>query len=60
MTLTEFRALHGDPSNWSGVEVEEYLSVCDQVEATQALRPDLDAAHVLVGGLTRSGKGGAA
>lgn len=33
MTLTQFRALHGDPKTWCGAEVEEYLAECDRVEA---------------------------
>ncbi|MFJ7497845.1 hypothetical protein ACIQZB_43535 [Streptomyces sp. NPDC097727] len=33
MTLTEFRAKHGDPQKWCGPEIEEYLTGCDRVEA---------------------------
>ncbi|MFD8851841.1 hypothetical protein [Streptomyces sp. NPDC059604] len=33
MTLTQFRALHGDPQGWCGPEIEEYLTECDRVEA---------------------------
>ncbi|WP_330435533.1 hypothetical protein OIC43_31050 [Streptomyces sp. NBC_00825] len=58
MTLNEFRAEHGDPQDWCSAEIDEYLSVCDTVEATPGPL-DLDVAHMLIGGMTRSGKGGA-
>ncbi|MFE7268511.1 hypothetical protein ACFU9B_42180 [Streptomyces sp. NPDC057592] len=58
MTLTQFRAEHGDPQDWCSAEIDEHLSVCDTAEATRGPL-DLDVAHMLIGGTTRSGKGGA-
>ena len=45
MTLTEFRAKHGDPQTWCGAEVEEYLTGCDRVEAIHT-RLDRAAAFI--------------
>ncbi|MGW1845756.1 hypothetical protein [Streptomyces sp. NPDC001966] len=58
MTLNEFRAKHGDPQDWCSAEIDEYLSGCDTVEAMYTLGLDRRVAHLVIGGMTRSGKGG--
>lgn len=52
MTPVEFRAAHGDPADWCGPEIDEYLDGC--LAALPAPQPP--SLHLLLGGTPRAGK----
>ncbi|MFD3336144.1 hypothetical protein ACFWV1_26375 [Streptomyces sp. NPDC058700] len=53
-TPAEFRTAHGNPTDWCGAEIDEYLDTC--LATLPAPTPTSATVHLLTGGTPRSGK----